>query len=92
MSDVNASKAHGMTKAEALVKLATLADQMAAKYGVKVEFRGDVATVSGRGVNGEARVDNTHVHLNLKLGLLLRPIAGKVRAGVDKAITEHFPA
>lgn len=91
MSDISAAKAHGMTKAEALIKLQTLGDQFASKYGVKVEFREDTAQVSGKGVTGTARVDDTHVRLNLKLGLAVRLISGKIKAGVDKALAEHFP-
>lgn len=90
MSQITASKAHGMTKAEALIKLAGLGTHFSSKYGVKVELNGDEATVNGKGVTGTARVDETHVRLNLKLGLAARLISGKIQAGVDKALLEHF--
>jgi putative polyhydroxyalkanoate system protein len=90
MSQITASKPHGMTKAEALIKLAGLASHCASKYGVKIDLDGDVATVNGKGVTGTARVDETHVRLNLKLGLAARLISGKIQAGVDKALLEHF--
>ncbi len=92
MSDINVSRAHGMTKDEALGKLKTLADSLRSRYGIGIDFKGDVANVKGKGVSGDARVTDTHVSLNLKLGFAARLIAGKIKAGVDKQLDEHFPA
>jgi len=92
MSDINVSRAHGMEKAEALAKLKTLAGELQSRYGVGITFAGDVAQVKGKGVSGEARVTDTHVSLNLKLGLAARLIAGKIKSGVDKQLDVHFPA
>lgn len=92
MSLIKKSKPHGMTKEEARKKLEGLVGFFADKYGVKVAMKGDEATVNGKGVSGSARVDDTDVHLELKLGLAARLIAGKIEGGADKALAEHFPS
>ena len=92
MSTINVKRAHGMTKAEALGKLADLSTALQSRYGIKITLKGDTATVKGKGVKGGATIDDTHVALDLKLGLPARLVAGKIRAGIDRAMDEHFPA
>jgi putative polyhydroxyalkanoate system protein len=81
---------HGTTKSEAESKLAGLTSYLEERYGVKILLRGANATVSGRGVKGAANVDDTHVTVDLKLGIPASLVAGKIEAGVNRSIDEHF--
>jgi putative polyhydroxyalkanoate system protein len=92
MSNIDVKRAHGMTQAEALGKLRDLSTALQSRYGIKITLSGNAAAVKGKGVKGTATVDDTHVALNLRLGLPARLVAGKIQAGVDRALDEHFPA
>lgn len=52
------------------------------KYGVKVDWRGDDAHFSGKGFSGVLRVKADRVAIDLKLGLLARPFAGKIKTAM----------
>lgn len=85
------SRPHKTTADAALSKLRSLAGDIESKYGLRVSWKGDVAHVSGRGVKkGTASVSGTHVTVDLSLGMPASLVAGKIEAGIEKAITEHF--
>ena len=90
MSDINVSRAHGMSKDEALTKLKGIAADLTGRYGIDIDFRGDTASVKGKGVTGTANVSDTHVSLSLKLGLLLKALKGKIQGRVEEQFSEHF--
>ena len=90
MSTIDVKRAHGMTQAEALEKLGAMAHGLETRYGISIKIRGETAEVKGRGVKGQARVDETMLHLSLKLGLPARLVAGKIEAGINRSLEEHF--
>ena len=87
---VSLSRAHGLTKAEAVAKMQNLTNDLNSKYGVKVNHSGDSTKVKGKGVDGTARCDDTKIHIDLKLGLPVSLVAGRVEAGINKALDQHF--
>ncbi|MCB9539068.1 MAG: polyhydroxyalkanoic acid system family protein [Myxococcales bacterium] len=87
---VSVKRPHNTTKEDAQAKLAGLARELESKYGVKVNVQGAGATVSGKGVSGGCTIDDTHVAIDLKLGLPASMVAGKIESGVEKAISQHF--
>ena len=83
---------HHTTAAEAQSKLASLTSHLETRYGVNILLSGAMATVKGRGVKGSASVDDTHVTVDLKLGMPASLVAGKIEDGVNRSIDEHFKA
>lgn len=88
--NVKVTRPHNCTKDEAIDKLRGLSAQLASRYGVTVTETGSGATVKGRGITGTCAIDDTNVTLDLSLGMLLRPISGRIEQGIIKKIGEHF--
>jgi putative polyhydroxyalkanoate system protein len=92
MAEIKIDRNHTLGQAEAQKRVTDLAPKLKEKYGVELAWKGDgEAQVKGTGVTGTLRVAAEAVHIDLKLGLLLRPMAGKIRSAlehqIDKALT-----
>ncbi len=92
MADVEISREHHMTLAQAKKVAQKVADDMAAEYGLKSEWEGDTLNFSRSGVNGVLKVDATHMEVQVSLGFLFKPFAGKFRehmtANFDKLLVK----
>jgi putative polyhydroxyalkanoate system protein len=42
--------------------------------------------VTGKGVSGSIAISDTQLVVNLKLGLMMRPLAGQIRAAIQRQI------
>lgn len=89
---VNVSQPHHTTQDEAMQKLRTMSTQLSAKYGVSVSETANGASFKGKGVSGTCVIDASTVTLDLSLGMLLRPISGRIEAGIKSKLNEHFGA
>ncbi len=87
---ISVTRKHTLGLEGASQKLTELAGQFAEKYGVKAAVRGPRIEVSGRGVDGNVLVTTDTITVNLELGLLLGPLAGKIEDGVAKQLDKHF--
>jgi putative polyhydroxyalkanoate system protein len=92
MADVEISREHHMTLAQAKKVAQKVADDMAAEYGLKSEWAGDTLNFSRSGVHGVLDVDATHMKVHVNLGFLFKPFAGKFRehmtANFDKLLAK----
>ncbi len=92
MSEIKIERAHGLGQSEAQRRVTELEPKLKDKYGVKLDWKGSQAQVKGTGVSGTLNVHNDKVAIDIKLGLLLRPMAGKIREAlerqIDKALTQ----
>jgi putative polyhydroxyalkanoate system protein len=92
MADVEISREHGMTLAQAKKIAQKVADDMAAEYGLKSEWDGDTLHFSRSGVSGRVDVTDTHMDVAMTLGFLFKPFAGKFRdtmsANFDKLLAD----
>ena len=92
MSNIQIHRHHGLDADEARRRIDSIAPMLKDKYGVSLTWSGQRAEISGRGVSGFATVDATDLELNLKLSLLLRPLAGVIRGAIEKSIDEALAA
>lgn len=90
MSRITVTRNHDFGLEGARTKLNELTGTLAEKYGVKATPRGDTVGVSGKGIDGEVRITETTVTLDLKLGLMLRPMKGKIEAGIHRQMDKYF--
>jgi len=56
------------------------------RYGVTLSWRGNSATVAGKGVSGSFAVDDGRIRIELKLGMLLRPLKGKIQGSIERSV------
>ena len=76
MSKISVRQAHALPREDVRDRLSSFS-QMLGKYGVKMVWSGDKATVKGMGVSGGVAVSEGDVQVDLKLGMLAKA------AGVD---------
>jgi len=88
MSEIKIDRQHKLGLAEAKKRVLNLEQKLKANYGVSLEWNGNVANVKGSGVSGTLAVEETKVAVNVKLGLLLRPLAGKIREQLESQVNK----
>ena len=88
--NITVSRTHGSTQEDALEKLKGLTGQLVDKYGVAITPTADGATVKGKGISGGCKIDAREVTISLSLGLMLRPLSGRIEAGIKRAMEQHF--
>ena len=86
MSEVVVERDHSLGRDAVMARIRDIEPKLSKKFGVALDWRGDEAVISGRGVKGSARVGDTTLVLTIKLGLLLRPMAKTIREAVERAI------
>ena len=92
MAEIRIDRAHNLGRSEAQRRLNELAPTLKDRYGVELDWEDDShARLRGTGVSGTVVFDDGRLAVDLRLGLLLRPLAGRIRAAlerqIDKALT-----
>ena len=82
MADIEIERSHAMSPAALKARLTSMEEKLRDRYGVHLVWRGDTADVKGTGVT----VGAATVAVRLKLGMLVRPFAGKIRETMEKQI------
>jgi putative polyhydroxyalkanoate system protein len=91
MSKINIERDHGLASAdEAKALVGPVEEKLKERYGVTLVWTGNNAKIKGVGVSGHFNVDDTKILVEIKLGLLLRPMARKIEAGIARALDRHI--
>jgi putative polyhydroxyalkanoate system protein len=83
MSEIKITREHALGRDEARRRVNAMEVKLRDKYGVKLQWTGDSAEFKGTGVTGTLSVEENAVAVNLKLGLLMKPMAGKIREAME---------
>ena len=84
--DIVLKQDHGLDLGEARRRLTDFEIKLKQRFGVELSWRGDTATICGKGVSGEVTLNATSLCVNLKLGLMMRPLAGKIREAMQRQL------
>jgi putative polyhydroxyalkanoate system protein len=79
MADVKLTREHGMTLAQAKKVAQKVADDMAKEYDLESEWDGDTLNFQRAGVKGFLEVDAKIMNVEVTLGFLFKPFAGKFK-------------
>ena len=86
MAAIEISRDHTLGADEATRRIQTIEPDLQSKYGVKLSWRSGGADLKGKGVSGQVKLTEDHLRLSLDLGLLLRPMAGKIKAAIERKL------
>ena len=86
MGEIVFSRGHALGKEALRARLAKLEVKLQERYGVKLSWQGDTAMVSGPGVSGAIKLADQEVAVDLKLGLMMRPLASQIREALERQI------
>jgi putative polyhydroxyalkanoate system protein len=87
---------HQLPPDEVRTRLDRATAKLEKDYGAACRWEGDGANqhlvVSRKGLNAKVAVEPSRLHVDVELGLLLSPMAGSIRNGITKQLTELLAA
>ena len=89
MSQVRVVHPHTLPADEARGRLGDFSSLLA-KYGVKLDWKGNHGQIKGTGVSGDVRVTDAEVDITVKLGLVARAVVDSAR--LEKSIRKRLVA
>lgn len=89
-SHIDIQREHALGAEGARAVIDGLADRLYRKFGVTPNWRGSVLHFSRHGVEGFIEAGAHHVHVHVKLGLLLSPLRPTVEAEILNKLDEYF--
>jgi len=91
MSDIVFVRRHALSPARARALVQKIADRLAAEHHLKSEWEGDTLRFERTGIHGHIHVDESRVHLEVSLGLLLKPLKGALLEEVERTFDKYLP-
>jgi putative polyhydroxyalkanoate system protein len=82
MSQIHIRKKHGLGHAQARKTAEKLAASLASEYNAKYRWLNDDLEFKSTGVNGRLHVGKDEVDIKVSLGMLLRPLKGKIESSI----------
>ena len=90
MSKIKLERDHGLGSAdEAKALIGPVEEKLKERYGVTLDWNGNSAKIKGVGVSGQFNLSDTQILVEIKLGLLLKPMARKIEEGLARALDRH---
>jgi putative polyhydroxyalkanoate system protein len=86
MADIDIERNHELGEEELRKRLSEMEAKLKEKYGVKIAWRGNQADIKGTGVSGTIALAQSKIAINLKLGLMMKPMTGKIREAMEKQL------
>jgi putative polyhydroxyalkanoate system protein len=88
MSTIKIERKHSLGEDAVRNRVGEIEPMLKEKFGVRLAWRGKDADIEGRGVSGSVRISGDILAIDLKLGLLVRPFAAKIRRVMEARIDE----
>jgi len=82
MSQIHIRKSHSLDHAHAPAMAEHFAAELTAEYQADYQWQGNDLTFKSRGIEGLLRVGEDEVEIRVRLGMLLRPLMGKIESGI----------
>lgn len=83
---------HQLPAEEVRSRLGRATDKLEREYGATCKWEGDPANqhlvVSRKGLSARVAVEPERLHVDVELGLLLSPMAGAIRNGITRQLSE----
>ena len=86
MSNIKVERNHALGDAEAKKRIESIEPKLKERYGVKLAWSGNQAKITGAGVSGQVEVGSDRLAIDLKLGMLVRPFATKIRESLERQV------
>ena len=81
--------AHRLTRDEARSRIDRVTAKLAQDYSAECKWEGSERLVVRRtGLQASLNIADDRVHVDLELGLFMRPFAGSIRAGIAKQLAD----
>jgi len=88
MSVIDIHRTHTMDKQHAREAAETLAADLSSRFDVNYGWEGDVMKFKRSGVQGQLTINHGDLHVYLELGLLLRPMKGRIAQEIESQLDQ----
>ena len=88
MSFIDIHRTHTMDKQHARVAAETLAADLSSRFDMNYAWQGDVMKFERSGVQGQLTINHGDLHVHLELGLLLRPMKGRIAQEIESQLDQ----
>ena len=85
VADIEISRANPYSKEETITRLQDMTQKMEDRLKLKVAWSGDQGQFSGP-AKGAIRVSESSIDIEVKLGLAVKLIKGKIAEGIEKGL------
>jgi putative polyhydroxyalkanoate system protein len=80
---------HSLSVEETHARLDRMTPKLQAEYGALCRWENERRlSVSRKGLNATIDVEESRVHVHMDLGFLLGPLAGRIREGITRQLSE----
>lgn len=91
MSQIQIRKRHGLDHAQARATAEKLAASLASEYHADYYWQDDELMFRSPGFEGQLHVGKDDVEIRVRLGMLLRPLRGKIESGIRARLDAILP-
>ena len=91
LSDIDLTRAHALSAAEARAKAERLMERLEREFGLQGTWAGDTLRFQGSGVQGRLALEPGALRLQVTLGFLLKAMRGRIEQAIDRELDAHFP-
>jgi len=89
MANISLSRNHNLSTDELRTRLDTLNGKLKDKFGLDAAWdpkNSNVANVQGKGVKGKVVMSPSSLSVDLSIGMLLRPLKGKIETALNEEL------
>ena len=91
MAHVSVTQHHHKPGNEVRAIVEEVTDHLKQRHGIRHEWQNDrQLTFRGRGITGTLTIDDEAVHIELELGMLLRPLRSRIEAELRQEMAERL--
>ena len=90
MAIIHINRTHSLDQAHIREQVQHLADKLASELGAKYQWQGNRLHFERTGAKGNILITEGNVEFELKLGMLLAPLKGKVEKTVTEYLDQHL--
>jgi len=91
MPDIELVKSHSVPIPEAKARVQKIADELAADYDLRSEWRGKILLFERSGLHGEMEVTASKIRLEATLSFLLKPLRSALVERIERKFEKVFP-
>jgi len=86
MSKIHLKHSHTLSREEAQKRVEDIAQDLKKEYSMDYSWSGDRVDFQRKGASGSVQLGEGYVELDIKLGMLLSPLKGKIEETLRKDI------
>jgi putative polyhydroxyalkanoate system protein len=88
MNKLEVEIAHQLTCDEARSRISRVTEKLARDYSAECNWDDNRLIVKRKGLQASLNIADDKVHVDLELGMFMRPFAGTIRAGIAKQLAD----